>query len=88
MRSCLKTSPELETSEAGSFTGAFDPAGSQPVSPGAPVPVFDNASPTPVYTIGFPLLALAPSGPAPVGLGFVGLKVGGADCAVNGILWP
>jgi hypothetical protein len=57
-------------------------------SPGAPVPVFDNASPTPVYTIGFPLSAVAPSGAGPVGLGFVGMKVAGTDCVVNGILWP
>jgi hypothetical protein len=25
---------------------------------------------------------------APVGLGFVGIKVAGADCVANGILWP
>jgi hypothetical protein len=77
----------LETTEPGSFTGDFGGGGGA-VSPGAPIPVFDNASPTPVYTIGFPLSAVAPSGAAPVGLGFVGIKVAGADCVVNGILWP
>jgi hypothetical protein len=77
----------LETTESGSFAGDFG-GGGAPVSPGPPVPVFDNASATPVYTIGFPLSAVAPSGAAPVGLGFVGLKVAGADCVVNGTLWP
>jgi hypothetical protein len=78
----------LETTESGSFAGAFDPSLSQPVSPGPPVPVFDNASATPVYTIGFPLSAVAPSGAAPLGLAFAGIQVAGADCVVNGILWP
>jgi hypothetical protein len=77
----------LETTESGSFTGDFGGGGGA-ASPGAPVPIFDNASPTPVYTIGFPLSAVAPSGAAPVGLGFVGIKVAGTDCVVNGILWP
>jgi hypothetical protein len=77
----------LETTEPGSFTGDFGGGGGA-VSPGAPLAVFDNASPTPVYTIGFPLSAVAPSGAAPVGLGFVGIKVAGTDCVVNGILWP
>ena len=47
-----------------------------------------NPSATPVYAIGLPLSAVAPSGAAPVGLGFVGIKVAGADCVANGILWP
>ncbi len=77
----------LETTEADSFVGDFA-SGGQPVAPGSPATVFDNSSSTPGYTIGFPLSAVAPSGAAPVGLGFVGLKVAGTDCAVNGILWP
>jgi hypothetical protein len=76
----------LATSEAGSFAGDFG-GGGQPVSPGTPVEVFNETSPTPVYTIGFPLSAVAPSGAAPVGLGFVGIDVVGADCVVNGVLW-
>jgi hypothetical protein len=50
-----------------------------------PVRCLDSAS---HYTIGFPLSAVAPSGAAPVGLGFVGLNVLGSDCVINGILWP
>ena len=78
----------LETTEAGSFTGSFGGPGGGAVSPGAPVDVFDNPSATPVYAIGLPLSAVAPSGAAPVGLAFVGIKVAGADCVVNGVLWP
>ena len=76
----------LETTEAGSFAGNFD-GGGQPFGPGTPVEVFDQTSPDPVYTIGFPLSAIAPSGAAPLGLGFVGIDVLGADCVVNGVLW-
>ncbi|HEX2414520.1 MAG TPA: hypothetical protein VHJ37_04820 [Thermoleophilaceae bacterium] len=77
----------VESTEANSFAGDFGGTGF-PVSPGSPATVFDQSLATPVYTIGFPLSAVAPSGAAPVGLGFVGLNVLGADCVVNGILWP
>jgi hypothetical protein len=77
----------LESTEADSFAGDFM-TGGQPVSPGSPVTVFDNASSQPAYGIGLPFSAIAPSGAAPVGLAFVGLHVGGAKCLVNGILWP
>jgi hypothetical protein len=58
------------------------------VSPGTPVTVFQNSSPTPAYSIGFPATAIAPSGAAPTGLGFVAINVAGADCGVNITLWP
>ena len=77
----------VETTEANSFTGDFG-GGGQAVSPGTPVTVFDQADSASHYTIGFPLSALAPSGAAPLGLGFVGLNAAGSDCLVNGILWP
>ena len=77
----------LESTEPDSFAGDFA-SGGQPASPGSPATLFDNASSTPGYTIGFPLSAIAPSGAAPVGLAFVGLKVAATDCAVNGVLWP
>lgn len=77
----------VESTEADSFAGAFDGTGS-PVSPGSPATLFDQTLATPAYTIGFPLSAVAPSGAAPMGLGFVGLNVAGADCVVNGVLWP
>jgi hypothetical protein len=77
----------VESTEANSFAGAFDPSLSQPVAPGAPATVFEAQSPAPVYTIGFPLAAVAPSGAAPLGLAFAGIQVAGADCVVNGILW-
>jgi hypothetical protein len=50
--------------------------------------LFNNAGSVSAYTIGLGLSAVASSGAAPVGLAFIGLKVGGADCVVNGILWP
>ena len=78
----------VESTEANGATGAFDPSMSGTVSPGSPATVFDNAAPGPLYTIGFPLSAVAPSGAAPTGLAFVGLQVAGADCVVNGTLWP
>jgi hypothetical protein len=78
----------VESTEADSFAGAFDPSLSQPVGPGAPATVFEAQSPAPVYTIGFPLAAVAPSGAAPLGLAFAGIQVAGADCVVNGTLWP
>jgi hypothetical protein len=77
----------LETTEADSFAGDFG-GGGQPVSPGSPVTLFNASDSASHYTIGFPLSAVAPSGAAPVGLGFVGLNVLDADCAINGILWP
>ncbi len=77
----------VESTEADSFAGAFDGTG-LPVSPGSPATLFNQTLATSAYTIGFPLSAVAPSGPAPVGIGFVGLNVGGADCVVNGVLWP
>ena len=78
----------VESTEAGASAGAFDPSMSGTVSPGSPVTVFDDATTGPIYTIGFPLSAVAPSGAAPAGLAFVGLQVAGADCVVNGVLWP
>ena len=76
-----------ETTEADSVAGNFG-GPSMPLSPGAPVTVFEQSSPAPVYGIGFPLSAVAPRGTAPVGLAFVGIGVAGADCTVNGIVWP
>jgi hypothetical protein len=78
----------VESTEANAFVGAFDPSLSGAVSPGSPATVFDNATTGPIYTIGFALSAVAPSGAAPTGLAFVGLQVAGADCVVNGVLWP
>ena len=77
----------VETTEADSFAADFG-GGGQPVSPGTPATVFNASDSVSAYTIGFPLTAVAPSGPAPVGLAFVGLNVAGAACVVNGILWP
>jgi hypothetical protein len=78
----------VESTEANSFAGAFDPSMAGAVSPGSPHTVFDNATSGPIYAIGFPLSAVAPSGAAPTGIAFVGLQVAGADCVVNGVLWP
>jgi len=76
---------------------AANPGSGQPISPGPPVKgVFnvsdpdDDADPdtdAPQYA-GFPLSAVAPSGAAPTGLGLAGINIAGADCVVNGILWP
>jgi hypothetical protein len=84
-----------ESSEADGF--AADPKSGQPVSPGRRARVFDVSDPDPgpdpgptsgsLYA-GFPLGAVAPSGAAPLGQGFAGLNLAGADCVVNGILWP
>jgi hypothetical protein len=76
-----------ESTEAASFAADFG-AGGQPAAPGAPATVFDQAAPGPLYTIGFPLSAIAPSGAAPVGLAFVGIQVAGADCLANGMFTP
>ena len=79
----------LESTEADAFAASFDPTtGGGPVGPGAPVTVFQGSSPTPVYTIGFPATAVAPSGAAPIGLGFVAIDVAGADCGVKMMLMP
>lgn len=77
----------LESTEAGAFTADFNTGGT-PVSPGSPATVFTNTSATPVYAIGFPATAAAPSGAAPTGLGFVAIQVAGADCGVSIVLWP
>jgi hypothetical protein len=77
----------VETTEPNSFAGAFDTGGG-PASPGAPATVFDQGGSGPLYSIGFPLAAVAPSGAAPTGLGFVGINVLDTDCVFNGILWP
>lgn len=77
----------VESTEADSFAADFA-AGGQPVSPGSPATVFTTTSAQPGYTIGFPLSAVAPSGAAPTGLAFVGVRVGGSDCLVNGVYWP
>jgi hypothetical protein len=47
----------------------------------------DDVTEAPRYA-GFTLGAVAPSGAAPLGQGFAGVNVAGADCVVNGILWP
>jgi len=73
--------------EADSTAGDFG-AGGQLVAPGSPITVFDQSAPGPLYTIAFPLSAIAPSGAAPVGLAFAGIGVVGADCVINGVLWP
>jgi hypothetical protein len=78
----------LESTEADAFAASFDPVAGGPVGPGAPVNVFQASSPDPVYTIGFPATAVAPSGAAPIGLGFVAIDVAGADCAVKMMLMP
>jgi hypothetical protein len=78
---------KVESTEAGATVGAFDPSASGTVSPGSPFTVFDRAAPGPIYTIAFPLSAVAPSGAGPTGLAFAGLQVAGADCVVNGVLW-
>ena len=41
-----------------------------------------------MYSIGFPLSAVATSGGSPVGISFGGIKVAGSDCVVNGFLLP
>jgi hypothetical protein len=76
----------LKTTEADSFAGSFG-GGPGQASPGSPATVFDASDSNPVYTIGFPLSAVAPNGATPTGLAFVGLHVAGADCVINGILW-
>jgi hypothetical protein len=77
----------LESTEAGAFAASFGEGGG-PVSPGSPLEVFTGDSDTPVYAIGFPATAAAPSGAAPIGLGFVAIGVLGADCGVNILLTP
>jgi hypothetical protein len=81
----------VETTEAGSFVGDFG-SGGQPASPGSPAtfanPPSGSPSPGPMYTIAFPLSAVAPSGAAPTGIAFAGIGVLGTDCVVNGVLWP
>jgi hypothetical protein len=78
----------VESTEADGYVGSFDSSMPGNVSPGSPVTVFDNATTGPVYSIAFPLSAVAPSGAAPTGLAFIGIQVAGADCVVNGVLWP
>ena len=77
----------VESTEPDAFNADFG-GGGRPVSPGAPAEAFNNASSSPVYTIGFPFSAVGPGGAAPAGIAFVGIKIGGADCVVNGIIWP
>jgi hypothetical protein len=89
----------ISTTEAGNFAGGFDGNNGEAatVSPGTPETVFDtlqdpnnpnpNPIPGPVYTIAFPLSAVAPSGAAPAGISFAGLNVAGAACVVNATLW-
>jgi hypothetical protein len=77
----------VETTEANSFAGDFG-SGGQPVSPGSPVTLLDQSQAGALYTIGFPLSAVAPSGAAPAGLAFAGIGVLGTDCVINGVLWP
>jgi hypothetical protein len=83
----------VESSEADAFTAG--PSGFvQPVSPGSRAKVFGVSDPDPdpgaagsLYAE-FPLSAVAPSGAEPLGQGFAGVNVAGADCVLNGILWP
>ena len=77
----------VESTEPDGFIADFG-GGGQPVSPGSPAEAFNSVSSGSVYTIGFPFSAVGPSGAAPAGIAFVGIKVGGADCLVNGIIWP
>jgi hypothetical protein len=77
----------VETTETDAYAADFG-GGGQPAAPGSPATVFDQASPAPVYTIGFPLSAVGPTGASPAGLAFVGIQVAGADCVVNGHLTP
>jgi hypothetical protein len=85
----------VESSEADAFTAG--PSGFvQPVSPGSRAKVFGVSDPDPDPDPGaagslyaeFPLSAVAPSGAEPLGQGFAGVNVAGADCVFNGILWP
>jgi hypothetical protein len=77
----------VETTEADSYTGTFgSPVGA--FGPGSPATVVSESSPTPGYAAAFPFIAIAPSGAGPVGIGFFGIDVGGADCIVNGTLQP
>jgi hypothetical protein len=76
----------LATTEANSFAGDF--GGGQPVSPGSPVTLLNQSTAGPLYTVGFPLSAVAPSGASPAGLAFAGIGVLGTDCLINGVLWP
>jgi hypothetical protein len=76
----------VETTEANSFAGDFG-GGGQPVEPGSPATLLDQAQAGALYTIGFPLAAVAPSGAAPTGLAFAGIGVLGTDCVINGVLW-
>jgi hypothetical protein len=87
----------VESSEAGGFI--VNGGEGQHVSPGPPMKYFGVSEPDPddpddpdpeprsLYAE-FPLGAVAPSGAAPLGQGFAGINVAGADCVVNGILWP
>lgn len=77
----------VESTEPDGFIADFG-GGGQPVSPGSPAEAFNSVSSGSVYTIGFPFSAVGPSGAAPAGIAFVGIKIGGADCLVNGIIWP
>jgi hypothetical protein len=77
----------VETTEAGSFVGDFG-GGGQPASPGSPATFANPSPPDPSYTIAFPLSAIAPGGAAPTGIAFAGIGVLGADCVINGVLWP
>jgi hypothetical protein len=89
----------IATSEAGNFAGGFDNNNGEAatVAPGSSETVFDTqqepnpqnppTDPGSVYTIAFPLSAVAPSGAAPAGISFAGLNVAGAACVVNATLW-
>jgi hypothetical protein len=77
-----------ESTEADSYTTSFGGPGGGSFGPGSPLEVINADSTTPGYQIAFPLSAAAPSGAAPVGIAFIGIKVGGADCLVNGWLQP
>jgi len=82
-RMLVRVTSKVGGGHAGDFQGQ-----TIPIPAGGSATLFNNASSTPVYSIGFPLSAVAPSGGAPVGIAFGGLKVAGSDCIVNGFLLP
>jgi hypothetical protein len=78
---------KVSSSVGGGYAGDFQ-GQTIPIPAKGSATIFDNASATPVYSIGFPLSAVATSGGSPVGISFGGIKVAGSDCVVNGFLLP
>jgi len=77
----------VTSSVGGAIAGDFQ-GQTIPIPVGGSATLFNNASSSPVYSIGFPLSAVAPSGAVPVGISFGGIKVAGSDCVVNGFVLP